>query len=259
LAVDDESGGPGYPIGSVDNALRLLEQFAEGTASIRVAEASRTLGVARSTAHRLLQALSSRGFVTQDPDTRAYIVGPVLLRLSVAVSRGLDLATVARPVMAELVDQIGETVHLVVLHGADVFFLASVETSKGLRVGGRAGQLLPAYATASGRVLLAELSSAELRRLIPGTKLPRRTARTVSTRSELEAVLAKTRERGYALSFGESEDEVSSIAVPIRRHAGDAFAALAIGAPPSRLGEDDVPTTAAALQAAATRITDRLP
>lgn len=259
MTVDDESGGPGYPIGSVDNALRLLERFAEGTSSIRVAEASRLLGVARSTAHRLLQALASRGFVTQDLDTRAYVVGPVLLRLSVTVSRGLGLATVARPVMAEMVDEIGETVHLVVLHGADAFFLESVETSKGLRVGGRAGQLRPAYATASGRALLAELSSEELRRLLPSTKLPPLTSRTITSRSELEAVLDQTRERGYACSFGESEDEVSSIAVPIRRHTGDAIAALAIGAPPTRLSDDEVPRTAAALRAAALRITDRLP
>ncbi len=257
--VDDESGGPGYPIGSVDNALRLLEQFAEGAASIRVADASRTLGVARSTAHRLLQALAGRGFVTQDPDTRAYLVGPVLLRLSVAVSRGLDLASVAQPVMVDLVDRIGETVHLVVLHGADAFFLASVETSKGLRVGGRAGQLLPAYATASGRALLAEVTVDELRRLLPGTKLPALTSRTVRTRSELESVLAQARERGYASSFGESEDEVSSIAVPIRRHTGEAIAALAVGAPPTRLTDAEVPRTAAALHEAAARITARLP
>lgn len=259
MTVADESASPGYPIGSVDNALRLLEQFAEGVPSIRVSEASRALGVARSTAHRLLQALASRGFVTQDQATRAYVVGPILLRLSVVVSRGLDLATVARPVMIELVENIGETVHLVVLHGADSFFLESIETSKGLRVGGRAGQLLPAYATASGRTLLAELSTQELHRLLPNPKLPRLTSRTVHSRSALEAVLAETRERGYATSFGESEDEVSSVAVPIRRHGGDAIAALAVGAPPSRLSDDDVPRITGALNAAAAAITDRLP
>ncbi|WP_022884475.1 IclR family transcriptional regulator [Glaciibacter superstes] len=249
----------GYPISSVDNALRLLELFAQGTPSIRVAEASRILGVARSTAHRLLQVLAVREFVRQDPDSRVYLIGPALIRLSIAVSRGLDLATVARPIMSDLVETTGETVHLVVLHGADAFFLESIETSKGLRVGGRAGQLLPAYATASGRVLLAEFSADELHHLLQSPTLPRLTPHTVGQRSKLESILADTRQRGYATSYGESEEDVSSVAVPVRRHDDSVIAALAVGAPPSRLSDDDAPAIAKALQAAARQISDRLP
>lgn len=249
----------GYPIGSVDNALRVLESFAQGAASIRVADASRGLGVARSTAHRLLQVLAGRGFLAQDPQSRAYHIGPALIRLAVGISRSLDLATVARPAMAQVVETVGETVHLVVLHGADAFFVESIETTRGLRVGGRAGQLLPAYATASGRVLLAELGPEEVHRLLPAGELPRRTSRTVTDPAGLARVLADTRERGYATSFGESEDEVFSVAVPIRRRGGDAVAALAIGAPPSRLAPDDVPRVVSVLQESVDRLMPLLP
>ncbi|MFF2246654.1 IclR family transcriptional regulator C-terminal domain-containing protein [Arthrobacter sp. NPDC058130] len=65
--------------------------------------------------------------------------------------------------------------------------------------------------------------------------------------------------RGYATSVGESEDEVSSVAVPIRRHDGTAVASLAVGAPPSRLAESDAPQVADALHAAAARISELLP
>lgn len=242
-----------YPIGSVDNALRLLESFAREQ-SIRVSEASRTLGVARSTAHRLLQALAGRGFVTQDPNTRAYLVGPALLRLAVAVSRKHDLSSIAQPIMTELVEALGETVHLAVLHETNAFFLESIETSRGLRVGGRAGQLIPAHATATGRVLLADLSSAELRRLLPSMILPQLTPLTVNDRGDLESVLTDVRQQGYATSFGESEEEVSSVAVPIRGHEGGVVAALAVGAPPSRLSEGDLPRIVEALRSAADRI-----
>lgn len=259
MAESEDSTDAAYPIGSVDNALRLLELFAMGASSIRVSDVSRTLGVARSTAHRLLQVLASRGFVSQDRQTRAYLIGPALVRLAVAVSRGLDLATVARPVMAEVVETLGETVHLVVLHGTDAFFLESLETSKALRVGGRAGQSLPAYATATGRVLLAGLSPEVLDARLRGMTLAPLTERTITDRAALDAVLAEARERGYATSFGESEDEVSSVAVPVRRGDGGVIASLAIGAPPSRLAEQDASRIASTLREAAARIAALLP
>ena len=240
------------PINSVENALRLLAAF-EFHDELRVADVGRMLGVARSTAHRLLRVLTAHGFVSQDPESRAYVVGPSLLRLAVSLSRGLDLTTVARPIMTERVDELGETVHLTVLQGTQVFFLDSIETSKPLRVGGRAGHLRPAYATAAGRVLLSELDTEELHALVPPT-LEALTSRTIGDRAELEALLASARRCGYASSLGESEEDVASVAVPIRGATGRITAALAVAAPPSRLGEDDVPVIAARLAAGAARV-----
>ncbi|MFH5822847.1 IclR family transcriptional regulator [Georgenia sp. AZ-5] len=249
---------PSYPIGSVDNALRLLEMF-QKQRYVRVAEASRHLGVARSTAHRLLQVLQSHGFVEQEPDSRAYTAGPALIRMAVSVVRGLDLRTVARPVMADLVEQLGETVHLSVLRGTEIFFVESIETSKALRVGARTGITRPAHATAAGRVLLAELDHDELHRLLPASGLTRLTSRTLTSRAELEALLATVRQQGFATSFGESEEEVASVAVPVRDSHGRVAAALAVAAPPSRLLEDEAATVAVTLTGGAERISSSLP
>jgi DNA-binding IclR family transcriptional regulator len=249
---------PNYPIGSVDNALRLLRLFGRQK-SVRVAEAGRDIGVARSTAHRLMQMLQYHGFVSQDPESKAYTAGPELIGMAVSLVGGLDLRVVARPIMADMVGRLGETVHISVLRGADIFFVESIETTRSLRVGARTGMVLPAHATASGKVLLAGLDPAEVRRLLPHARLAPLTGQTLTSRRDLEAHLARVRELGYASNFGESEDEVRSVAVPVRDAGGNVRAALAISAPPSRLDDDAVAGTAAILREGASRISAVLP
>src|SRR5215475_12021196 len=77
---------PAYPIASVDKALRLLMLFREQT-TVRLSEASAHLGVAHSTAHRLLAMLAYHGFVRQERDTKAYVAGPALIEVGLAVVR----------------------------------------------------------------------------------------------------------------------------------------------------------------------------
>ncbi len=89
-AVDsDVAKAPRYPINSVDNALKLLLMFREQQV-IRVSEASATLGVGRSTAHRLLAMLEFHGFIEQDADTKAYRSGPALAEIGLAIVQSMD-------------------------------------------------------------------------------------------------------------------------------------------------------------------------
>ncbi|MBU8868520.1 MULTISPECIES: IclR family transcriptional regulator [Paenarthrobacter] len=260
LALVDEASGdtPNYPIGSVDNALRLIVMFSERK-SVRISDASRLLGVARSTAHRMIQMLQYRGFVVQDEDTRAYVPGPQLLRISFAIVQNLDLRTVAQPVMEQIRDELNETVHLTELRGKDVYFLHSIESTRSLRVGSRIGMTLPAYCTSSGKVMLADLSSQELTEVLGTATLPKLTERTINTRKELDADLQLVRETGFATNFGESEPEVHSVAVPIRDGKGRARAALAIAAPPSRLEPSQAEEIARILETGASKIGESLP
>ena len=253
-----ETDVPTYPIGSVDNALRLLLLFSEHR-SVRIADAARTLGVARSTAHRMMQMLQYHGFVEQNPETRAYGAGPELMRMSLAVVKQLDVRTVALPVMEQIRAKLDETVHLTELRGTEVFFLESLESTRSLRVGSRAGFVMPAHCTASGKVLLSALSEETLRTLYPSTQLPKVTENSVTSRGELEAELAVTRERGYAVNFGQSESDVHSVAVPVRDVLGRTKISIAIAAPPPRLTEEDVPLIAEVLQAGAREIGETLP
>ncbi len=248
---------PAYPIESVDKALALLLLLRDRRA-LSVSEASRELGVAASTAHRLLAMLQYRGFVAQEPTTRAYTLGPVLAELGLAAVRGMDIRSQARPAMERLVAEVGETVHLGVLRGTDVLFQESVESAKALRVADRTGMTLPAHASAVGKALLAGLSKSQLHILYPDDALPAFRPNTIIHREELELALAVVRERGYATNADESEAGVSGVAAPIRDSFGQVCAALTVSAPTSRLTEEQVASIAPATINAAEDIGSRL-
>src|SRR6266704_6869809 len=103
-----ESRAPAYPIASVDNALRLLMLFRD-TPRVRLSEASEHLGVAHSTAHRLMAMLAYHGFVRQEPGSRAYVAGPALVEIGLAAVRELDIRLHARPVLESLAASLRET------------------------------------------------------------------------------------------------------------------------------------------------------
>lgn len=227
---------PSYPIGSVDNALRLLMLFRKRN-RLRVSDAAEDLGVARSTAHRLLAMLEYHDFVAQDTTTRLYVAGPSLTDIGLAIVRDMDIRTVARPVLEALGREVGETVHLLILRGSDVLFIDSVETSNVLRVGSRIGMVLPAYSTAGGKALLAYLPREEVRSMYPNARLAKVTTRTVTGRAELLRELDLIKKRGYGINMGESESDIAAVAAPIIDRHGQMRASLAIAAPMARATE----------------------
>ena len=114
-----DSLAPQYPIESVDKALRLLLLLGEQP-EIRLTEATRYLGVASSTAHRLLAMLAYRGFVRQDPVSKAYLPGPALTGVAFAIFGRIDIAGTVTPIMRSLSERLRETVHVGMLDGAAV-------------------------------------------------------------------------------------------------------------------------------------------
>jgi DNA-binding IclR family transcriptional regulator len=230
----DDGAAPTYPISSVDNALRLLQLFREQQ-SVRLTDACAYLDVAHSTAHRLLAMLVHHGFVRQDPTTRAYRPGPTLVEIGLAVVQKMDVRTQARPLLEKLAAEFEETVHLVVLEGAQARFVDAVESERALRVVARTGNLLPAHCTSAGKVLLAELTSARLRELYPQGRLATQTSHSLASLRSLEAALADVREQGFATNHEESEEGVGSVAMALFDQANRPVAAIAVAVPVSRL------------------------
>ena len=226
---------PAYPIASVNNALRLLLLF-RSQPRVRLSEASEHLGVAHSTAHRLLAMLAYHGFVRQEQDSRTYIAGPALVEIGLAAVRQLDIRGHARPVLERLAGSLGETVHLAVLEGGNVRYLDAIESSRALRVASRTGSVLAANCTASGKALLAELPDAELAAMFADpAALPKLTRRSITSRAGLLAELRKVREAGCAVNREESEEGVASVAVAVRGPQLLPAAALVVSAPVSRM------------------------
>lgn len=222
---------PAYPLESVDNALSLLLLLRERH-ELRVADAAAYLGVARSTAHRLLSALRHRGFVTQD-SRRIYRPGRVFFDVGLSVVQAVDVRRVARGHLAALNEELGETVHLMTLEGNGVRFLDGIEGRQVLRVGTRTGMLLPAHATSGGKALLAELSVEELLALYP-RGVPAVANSRIATFGDLRRELVATRRRGYGSNVEESDRGISAVGVCVRDRTGRAVAAVATAIPSAR-------------------------
>ena len=248
---------PQYPIESVDKALRLIRLLGDQP-EIRLSEAARYLGVASSTAHRLLAMLDYRVPVRQDPKTKAYRAGPALINLAFTVFGRLDVQSAALPTMRSLSETLRETVHLGMLDCAAVRFIAAVEAPTAVRVASRLGQTLPAHCTSSGKVMLANLSDKELALNFPNEALQQVTPHSLRSRTALFKELAEIRARGYATNREESEEGVASVAVPIVTRAPGLRLALNMSAPVHRLKAAQCADVAETLAGAVSRIGDQL-
>ena len=238
----NDSGGV---LSSVDNALRVLELLSTRP-SLRVIEVAEHLGVARSTAHRVLSALLARGFVVQDAH-KVYRAGPAIEQLRqsrVGMPRlNKDLW---HSHLERLAAAVGETCHVAVLEGNGTRFVDSVESFQALRVGNRVGMLLPAHKTAIGVVLLAELPLSSLRSIYPrGLTGDAREAR--QTLQTLERKIRAARRNGYAVNVGESDAGICAVGMCLRDPHGRAFAGMAVAMPTPRFERHAITELVAAL------------
>lgn len=240
---------------SVDRALQLILALQTGKAlSVRAAAAE--LNVAESTAHRLLTTLVGRGFAVQD-SSRRYVAGPSLGGLNASPLSHNDLIELARPVLSFLNTAVDETAHLAVRNGPMVLYLDGVESeSNALRIGLRVGHRMPAYCTAGGRAMLAELTNDKVEEIYRGG-LPSWPAARITTISALKRRLGTARRDGYAACFEEHERGVVSFGVAVRS-GGAVVCSLAYAIPTVRYRRADTPRYAANLMEGAQLLQTKL-
>jgi IclR family transcriptional regulator, acetate operon repressor len=230
---------PRYPIGSVDRVLQLLLLFRDRS-SIRVADAASELGVAGSTAHRLLAMLQVHGFIAQDGETRQYVPGPAILELGSAVHRHGSITELAQTATEELSERLNETAHVSVLQHTSAVFIAGTESRHALRIANQTGRRIEAFHSAPGKAMLADLPPERLQVLYPSEALTDTFNGVTMQRAELEAELEEVRVNGYATNDVPNTNAAGdflSIAVPIRRE-GTVIAALSVAAPAQRATPD---------------------
>ena len=224
---------PTYSIEAVDNALQLLQLLRDGGA-LRLKDAAEELGVAPSTAHRLLAMLVYRGFAVQD-ETRRYVPGPAMGVGPAGLGWTRLLRSLAQPHMELLSAHLNETVNLMVRVGTKVRFLATVEGNNVLRVGDRQGTVMPANKTSGGKAMLAELEPHMIEQLfrsnnaeIGGDTIP--AADYPAFLRELESI----RSNGFAANFEGTEDGVSALGMALHNRRGHVVGALSVATPATR-------------------------
>jgi DNA-binding IclR family transcriptional regulator len=235
---------PAYAITSVDHALQLAT-ILQVEGPVTVSEAAERLGVARSTAHRLLSMLSYRDFAVQDGDRR-YSAGPVLSLAARTHSRAALLRTVAMPHLAVLAQRVGESTNLMVLAGDHVRFIGSIEGTQALRVGNREGMVFPAHQTSGGMLLLADLPAERFEEIYSDERWADRPGKRPD-RKALRREIRLARERGFAINNGRTETGVTAVGRAVHGTDGRAEAAVSISLPTARYSRTVLPQLVAAL------------
>ena len=242
---------PAYGVTSVDHALRLAV-ILQVEGPLTVSTAAERLGVARSTAHRLLSTLVYRDFAVQDDD-RSYRAGPVLEVAATAHSGTGVIRAAALGPMRTLVDTLDETVNLSVRTGRTIRFIASVESTQTLRVGSREGMVLPAHQSTGGLVMLAALTDEQLIALYDAAPPSERVDLT-KLRRELRAV----RRSGVAINRERTERGLIALGRAITNAQGETVAAVSVSMPRARYSPARVERITPALTAAAQEISAAL-
>ncbi len=220
---------------SVTKVLDILEHLGSAQRAVRVSDLARDTGVNVSTAFRLLQTLMGRGYVEQERSNRGYQLGPRFFQMGSAYLRGSDLAAIARPHLDALRDAVGETAYLVVFSRGEIVQLGKADGKQAVSASIRAMVREPAYCTATGKVLLAGLSTEAFETYVEGVQLQSFTPATVTGKAELRREIARVRESGFALDLEEFVPNLCCVSVPVRDGAGSAaIAAISIAMPKMR-------------------------
>ncbi|ADB35772.1 transcriptional regulator, IclR family [Kribbella flavida DSM 17836] len=209
--------------------LRVLTFLATQPGPVPMERIASAVGLPRSSTYHLLRAMIDEGFVVHLPEEKRYGLGVAAFEIGSAYLRHDPLERLARPLLAQLVAEVGQTAHLGVLHGRELVYLLKEQPPRPVTLVTDVGVRLPATLTASGRALLAALPPAQVRALFPSPEtFVRRTDQGPQTLSQLRRLLADERQQGFAIEESHVTAGVTSVASAALDHAGHPVAAISV-------------------------------
>ncbi|TDO54540.1 IclR family transcriptional regulator [Kribbella sp. VKM Ac-2527] len=209
--------------------LRVLTFLATQPGPVPMERIASAVGLPRSSTYHLLKAMIAEGFVVHLPEEKRYGLGVAAFEIGSAYLRHDPLERLARPLLAQLVADVGQTAHLGVLHGRELVYLLKEQPPRPVTLVTDIGVRLPATLTASGRALLAALPPAQVRALFPTPEtFVRRTDQGPQTLSQLRRLLADERRQGYAVEDSHVTPGVASVASAALDHAGHPVASISV-------------------------------
>ena len=215
---------------SVARVLDVLEVVAAAGGELALGEIATAADLPVPTIHRLVRTLVDRGYMRQLP-SRRYALGSRLIPLGEVA--GAALGTWARPVLAGLVDRLGESANLAVLDGDRVTYIGQVPSRHAMRVYAEVGLRVSPHCTGAGKALLSQLTNDEVRALLERAGMPAQTPHTITDPETFVEQLDTVRRLGYAIDEGEHAIGVHCVAVPVTGHT--TRLAVSISAPSARM------------------------
>lgn|SRR5574337_602720 len=239
---------------SVLTALDLLDCFRSDD-QLGVTDLANRLQISKSSAHRLLTSLCDRGFAAHDPKTGRYQLGLRLHELGQLAINRLPIRPRARPILENLGQRTGFTVHLAIPDKANVIYIERMHGPGRFQALAGVSARVPVHLCSTGKAIAAfDPVVADARR---AAGFPTWTPASIHDLAGFDAALEEIRRRGFAVNDQEAACGITSVAVPIRNHAGRAIAAISLVATTPEL-HDRIESNARLLLGAARQLTCNL-
>lgn len=223
---------------AIQKAFRLMHVLFSAQIPPALSDLADALDMPKASVHRLLNQLEEVGAVQRDLAGRGYTVGPAGVRLGVEALSARMRQPQVRAIMRQLVDRTGESCNLSILSDDDVLYLERVECDWPLRMQLSAGSRVPIHATASGKLLMAQLTPRQRLKLLRGLRLEKFTANTITDLKAIEAECATIRACGYSINREEYHLGLIGVSTPIFGDGGAVVATVSIHAPVFRMSAD---------------------
>lgn len=222
---------------AVVKAFVLLELLSKSDHPIGVTALANMSDLGKSNVHRLLQTLQGLNYVRKTEDN-TYVATLRMWEIGSHVFARLSLRDVARPYMHQLSEMTKETVHLSELDGFEVLYVDKIESKEPVRAYTQLGGRAPAYCTATGKAMMAYLTSDQIEACY--RDVHQYTPKTIVNAERFGVEASRVRERRYAINRGEWRSDVIGLAAPIVGNTGDIMGAIGLSAPASRLHIDEL-------------------
>jgi IclR family acetate operon transcriptional repressor len=222
---------------SLTRALALLNALAESVDGMSLGDLAQVVGLAPSTAHRLLTTLQGQRFVRFIAAEGVWQVGVQAFIVGQTFRRARDVIALARPAMRRLMEESGETVNLYIEEGGEAVCMGQVECRQVMRAISRPGGRVKMHCSGVGKAMLARLPEGEVTRILQAHGLPRMTERTLDTPRRLRADLEEIRRRGFAVDDEEHAVGMRCVAAAILDEDGRPLAALSLSGPVARIDD----------------------
>lgn len=234
----------------------LLEMIASKDAFVSLQGLTEETRIPKPTLHRMLQQLEGAELLIRQADGRHYGTGRRLRRLAENLLLNATQHGARHAVLRNLTEELHESCNVTALSGNEIVYLDRVETTEPLRFYLHAGSRVPVHCSASGKMIVSQMTPGQRRKLLAHTPLQRHTPGTITDLEQLEDQLMQIAGAGYAVDDEEFLPGLVCVAVLVPNPAGRSNLCVAVQAPVVRLTPDRVSETLPALRRAAAAIAD---
>jgi DNA-binding IclR family transcriptional regulator len=216
-------------IQSIDKAINILELFKVSSRELSVKEISDELQISKSTAFGLINTLSMRGFLHQNPDNQKYSLGLALLELGELVQKNNIIYEKSKPHLEKVVNELNVTMHLAIVEKDEVVYIDTLEGKGSIFISSRIGTRNPVYCTGVGKCMLAFMKKDKRDKILENIgKMEKFTENTIVDKGEFLHELDSIARIGYAVDNEEFVTGIFCYAVPILNKFNEAIAAISI-------------------------------